>query len=434
MSRGVSHFLRRPLVVNALSLYAVQGLNYLVPLLLVPYLLRVLGPQTYGTIVLAQAVMGYAVTATDYGFNLTAARDISVVRDDDVAVARIYWTTMAAKAVLLLAAFAVIAALVGLTPKLRQFWAVIACCGVLALGNVAFPQWYLQGLERLRETAAIQALARVVTAVAVVTLVHSPADLLLAAVILSAHQLAGVGAALCLGQSIAPAHFFKPTAAEIRRALISGWHMFIGSASVTLYGYTNIFVLGILCGESAVAIYNVAFKIVYALQSLVSPVIQAVYPRASKLFSSSADQGWTLVIGVARLLMPAIAVASVILAVWAPSVVTLVGGRAYLEAVPVLRILCAIPVCLTASSLLAQCVMVNLGLTRPLVRIYVGVGLLNIAILPGLAWYYAARGAALSLVLAELLGPLLMMRTLDIERGYQQRKLRARPGARGTLP
>jgi PST family polysaccharide transporter len=423
MSRGVAQFLRRPLVGNALSLYAVQGLNYLVPLLLVPYLLRTLGPQSYGTIILAQAVMGYAVTATDYGFTLTAARDISVVRDDAVMVAKIYWTTMAAKAVLLLASFVVIAVVVALTPRLRDFWAVIACCGVLALGNIAFPQWYFQGLERLRETALIQALAKIVSAVAVITLIHSPADLLLAAFILSAHQLAGVGAALCLGQNIAPKRFYMPTAAEIRRALVSGWHMFIGSASVTLYGYTNVFVLGIFCGESAVAIYNVAFKIVYALQSLVSPVIQAVYPRASKLFSLSADQGWPLVVRVARLLMPAIAVASVVLAVWAPTVVAVVGGRAYLEAVPVLRILCALPICLTASSLLAQCVMVNQGLTRPLVRIYIGVGLLNLAILPGLVWYYAARGAALSLVLAELLGPLLMMRSLDIGR-HQLRKQR----------
>jgi O-antigen/teichoic acid export membrane protein len=412
MNLLLAQFWRRPLVGNALSLYAVQGLNYLVPLLLVPYLLRALGPQSYGAIVFAQAVMGYVVVVTDYGFNLTAARDISVVREDAAAVARIYWSTMAAKLVLFLASLVVIAVIIAATPGLRQAWAVTACCAVLPLGGIAFPQWYFQGLERLRETAVIQALAKIVTALAIIALVHSPADLLWAAFILSAPQLAGVAAAKCLGRPIAPSLFVRPTASDIRGALSSGWHMFIVGASGALYVNTNTFVLGLLCGERAVAIYNVGFKLVYALQSLVFPVVQAVYPRASMLFDKNPAQAWALITRVARLLMPAIVAASILLAILAPPIVDLVGGRAYAEAVPVTRILCIMPACVTAALLLAECVMVNNGLTRPLARIYLGVGLFNLVVLPGLVWKFSANGAALALALAELLLPVLMIRSV----------------------
>jgi len=51
----------RGIVGDALSLYAVQGLNYLVPLLLLPYLLRVLSPEGYGSIAFAQSLVGYAI-------------------------------------------------------------------------------------------------------------------------------------------------------------------------------------------------------------------------------------------------------------------------------------------------------------------------------------------------------------------------------------
>jgi O-antigen/teichoic acid export membrane protein len=416
-------FWRRPLVSNALSLYAVQGLNYLVPLLLVPYLLRALGPHSYGAIAFAQALMGYAAVVTDYGFNLTAARDISIVRDDPVAVARIYWTTLATKLLLCLTSLSAIALIVWLTPALRQSWTVTACSSVLVLGEIIFPQWYFQGLERLRETAMIQALAKVVTAVAVIALVHSSADTLMAAFILSAHQLAGVIAAWCLGKSTAPSLFIKPTAADIRAALASGWHMFIGGASVTLYGHTNTFVLGLICGDAAVAVYNVGYKLITALQGLVSPVIQAVYPRTSMLFSRDPTQAWALITRVARLLLPAVAAASVLLAGLAPHIVDIVGGRAYAEAVPVLRILCMMPVCVTAAMLLAQCVMINNGLSKPLVRIYLLVGLINLAVLPGLVWQFAANGAALSLVLAELLGPIFMIRSIARNRGAAKQEV-----------
>lgn len=397
---------------NALYLYTVQGLNYLVPLIQIPYLLRTLGPHNYGAVILAQALMGYAVVTTDYGFNLTAARDISIARDDAVAVAKIYWTTMAAKVLLLLFSLLVTALVVWLTPTLRQSWSVIAGTSVMVFGSVAFPQWYFQGLERLRETAAIQGLAKVVTSIAVFTLVRSPADLSTAAFITSSSQLAGVIAACCLGRSVAPPIFYQPTASDIRKSLAAGWHMFVSGASVTLYGHTNTFVLGLICGESAVALYNVGYKLIFTLQSLFSPVIQAVYPRASLLFNEDPEHGWLLIKRVAQLLMPAVTVASLLLAIFAPYVVDLIGGGAYAGATSVTRLLCLVPICVVAAMLLAQCVMVNTGLTKSLSRIYLVVGLINLAVLPELVWKLAADGAAISLVFAELLGPLLMMRTI----------------------
>ena len=401
---------RRPMVGNALSLYAVQGLNYLVPLLLVPYLLRTLGTNAYGSIVFSQALIGYVVVVTDYGFNLTAARDISVAREDPTAVARIYWTIMAAKLLLLLVSLAVVSIIALLTPALRHAWPVTACCAVTAIGSVALPQWYFQGTERLREMAVVQALSKAATAAGLIVWVHSPADVLGAALLLSAPQLAAAIAALLIGQRLTPGAFFRPKARDIGRALKSGWHLFVGGAAVALYGHTNTFVLGILCGDQAVAVFNVGYRLVTALQSLVNPVIQAVYPRASLLFDQDPRLGWELVRSVARLLLPGIAAASLLLALVAPSVVDLVGGHAFGQAAAVTRILCLTPPCVTAAMLLAQCVMVTNGLTQPLVRIYMAVGALNLLVLPLLVTCFAAQGAALSLVLAELLGPALMLR------------------------
>jgi PST family polysaccharide transporter len=110
--------------------------------------------------------------------------------------------------------------------------------------------------------------------------------------------------------------------------------------------------------------------------------------------------------------MPAVTVASLLLAIFAPYVVDLIGGGAYAGATSVTRLLCLVPICVVAAMLLAQCVMVNTGLTKSLSRIYLVVGLINLAVLPELVWKLAADGAAISLVFAELLGPLLMMRTI----------------------
>src|SRR5262249_27037692 len=146
MRRATSRVLRPGLVSNVLSLYAVQGLNYLIPLLMLPYLLRVLTPTSYGTIVLAQSLFGYGIILTEFGFNLTSARDISVARADLIKVAKIYWTTVAAKALLALFSLVAIGVVIVVTPSFRAHWPIFAASSLLLAGNLIFPQWYFQGM------------------------------------------------------------------------------------------------------------------------------------------------------------------------------------------------------------------------------------------------------------------------------------------------
>lgn len=408
----LSALLRRKLVSNALSLYAVQGLSYLVPLLVLPCVLRALGPEAFGSVVLAQSLIGYAAILTNFGFNFTASRDISVARRDPEQIAQVYWTTMAAKGLLLLLSFFVLFIIVLATPAFRSHWSVYLACSVLIIGEVAFPQWYFQGLERLKEVAIVQTLSRVATAAATVILVRSPGDAWLAALLSSAPQLFGVAVAVLLGKQIAPTSFYMPRAAEVRAALGHSWHMFASSVSTTLYLNTNAFVLGLMCSATAVAEYGLANRLVVVLQGISAPITQAVFPRASLLFAEQPAAAWVLMRRVAQVTLPLIACASLLLGVFAPQVVNLLGGPAYAGAVPAVRIMLLNPVLIAAAGIPAQMVMVNTGLTRQMFRIYLFVGLVNLLLLPILVAEFATNGAAVSLTIAETLACSLLAVTV----------------------
>jgi PST family polysaccharide transporter len=404
--------LRGQLVGNALSLYAVQGLNYLMPLLLLPFLLRALSPQGYGSIMFAQALIGYAAILTEFGFNFTAARDISIARDNPQEVARIYWTTMAAKLVLLTISLLIIAAVVALTPRFRHDWPIFVASTLILLGNVAFPQWYFQGLEKLKDVAIVQAIAKCVATAAAIFLVRTPSDIWLAAVILASPQLLAAVVTGLLGKQLMPTIMYWPRKQEVEAALRESWHLFTASVATTLYLHTNTIVLGLICGERAVALYSVASKIVSAIQGLVVPVTQSVFPRASLLFSENRERAWWLLRRVALIVLPVISILCLLIGVLASPVVHLLGGTEYADAARVLKIMVIVPVLVTIAVLLSQLVMVNIGLTRQLSRIYLLVGILNLGILWPLIHAYAEAGAALSLVIAETIGPILMMLTI----------------------
>ena len=71
-----------------LTLLQVAG--YVFPLITMPYLARVIGADGFGKIAFATAVVVWFQTVADWGFNLTATRDVAQNRYDKNVVSRIF--------------------------------------------------------------------------------------------------------------------------------------------------------------------------------------------------------------------------------------------------------------------------------------------------------------------------------------------------------
>jgi PST family polysaccharide transporter len=194
-------------------------------------------------------------------------------------------------------------------------------------------------------------------------------------------------------------------------------HMFASIVSTTLYLQTNVLALGLICGEREVALYSVGSRLVAAMQSFSIPITQAVFPRASLLFAERPEEAWALLRRVSFFVLPTLALAGLLLGILAPTVVHLIGGPTYAEAASVVRIMAVVPLLVALATGLSQTIMVNTGLTKPLFRIYVMVGCLNLALMPILVFRFASQGAAAALVVAEALGPILMVTTIWRRRG-----------------
>src|SRR6266704_1956721 len=94
-------FNRQGLRESIFWLSLLQVVNYLLPIATVPYLIRILGASNFGILALAAAVAQWLVVFTDYGFNLSATRQIAIEKDNPEKIDRLVSAVLLIKVVLL---------------------------------------------------------------------------------------------------------------------------------------------------------------------------------------------------------------------------------------------------------------------------------------------------------------------------------------------
>ena len=91
---------------NVISLSGLQVITYIFPIIILPYLFRVIGPEKFGLIAFAQAFVQYFMILTDYGFNVSATKEISLCIENKIKVCNVISAVMTIKTILAFLSFA----------------------------------------------------------------------------------------------------------------------------------------------------------------------------------------------------------------------------------------------------------------------------------------------------------------------------------------
>src|SRR5690625_1939106 len=151
----------RRLLGNITSLGLVRGLDYLVPVVTLPYLMRVIGLELYGLIDYAIALARYFSAVINYGFGVTAVRSIALERQDKDLVSKIYSETMTAIGLLIVLAGAVYVPIVVAIEAFRVHLALYLFAFAFVSLQALFPAWLFRGLERIAMGAKLTAASRI---------------------------------------------------------------------------------------------------------------------------------------------------------------------------------------------------------------------------------------------------------------------------------
>jgi polysaccharide transporter, PST family len=398
----------RRVVGNAASIMSVQVGSYILPLINVPYLLRVIGPEHYGLITFSQAVMTYFITLNDYGFNLSATRDLALCRENETLRSELYSTVMSIKAGLCLVSFAILSVLIHLVPRFHDNRTVFFASFGMVVGSMLFPQWFFQGIEKMYWISVANLSANLLFTIGIFVFVRKPSDFVIAAVVQAGGKLAAGIIGLSILFSTERVKLRVPRSKQVRDRIVDGWHLFISQAAVQLYTSSNAVVLGFVRGMTQVGYFSAAYKILAAGLGLVSPMCQAMYPHVCSLASRSRQ----LAIAYLRKAMIFIGgitlVGGVAVLVFAVPIVRIAMGPKYLAAAPVVQLMALIPFACAINNIYGTQAMLNFGMRTQFSQIIIASSFLNIIILFPLSYYFGACGAAACGLVTEVLVTILM--------------------------
>jgi polysaccharide transporter, PST family len=399
--KGVSHrLLKSKIAHNAASLYLVQACRKLLPLFTLPYLARVLGPSGWGDVAFTQSMGDFIAIFIEFGFLLSATRDIAQNKDSKVASARIAVGTFGAQAALATVAVLVVLAISREVPLLRLHPKLLSAGIIYGVALGMSPIWLFQGLERMALAASLEVSSKIAALAGIFLFVHSPSD---EWKVLAFQGLAPVVTVL-VGLWMAHRLFtlYLPRFGMIWQALRAGWPMFLLRSGAASYSTANVLILAIFAPASIVGYYASAEKIAKAITGLLLPIRDAFYPRLSHLATFSAAENQRLTRISAFIEIGCGLVLSVATFLSARLIVGIVFGKTFQAAVPMLQILALHPFITSLSDAIGFQSLLPAGKEALVTRAILAGGLVNLALAFILAPLFLGKGMAVSVIIAEL--------------------------------
>jgi PST family polysaccharide transporter len=396
--------MRHKLTGDLVALYSAHATRFLFPMITVPYLARVLGVSVWGAFAFIQAYGGFLAQLIEFGFGLSGTREVARQRESSDKLSSIISNVLGAQLLLAIVGMGITILIYRWIPLLFQnptaLWLGVAAALTQGFNLV----WYFRGLELMRLVATIGVLTRTIALVMIFTSVHNPNDIW--KVFLA--YLIGNTTSLAISIIIAcyRIRLCLPTVNGILKTLKDSWTLFLVRAGANVFNNGSIFIVGLFVSSTNVGYYSGALKIITALRGLLSPAVDAMYPK----FSYMAEHAPQKAIRQIRKVLVVMSGFGLVLTAFAffgaAPLVNFLLGAGFEPSIRVLQILSLIPFIAAINHTLGSQWMVPFGLDRQFATIAISAGvfsLISIATVVNMIPIAPHEGASYAVLFTQIL-------------------------------
>lgn len=319
------------LVNNTIMLYIMSVAKLIFPLLTLPYLTRVLSEEAYGFVSYVQSCMTYMQLIIDFGFILSAVKDVVNARGNGEKIGAITGTVFCAKLLLALVAGAALAVMCFAIPLLRVNVGFVALSFAAVALNVFLADFLFRGIEKMHFITVIYVVSKCVSTALTFLLVKNDDSLMLIPMLdIAANFIsAAISFAVIIKLKIRVRFSgFKACFAMIK----DSFTYFLSSVATTAFSALNTVLIGIYISDlTQVAYWSLCIRIISAIQGLYSPLCNSIYPHMIQ------KKDLKIIHRALAVFMPIVTAGCAFCFFFAKTALFIVGGEKYVAACSLFR-------------------------------------------------------------------------------------------------
>ena len=274
------------IIENFFSLSILQVAVYGFKFLTIPYITRVVGLEKFGLIAFAASLCNFFIIFVDYGFHLTAVKDLAKNNNDPNKVNIIFSKVFFSKLLLLFISALLFFSIIFTIPQLRTNYIIYLFSFFVVINNFIFPQWFFHGIEKMKFITLLNVFIQIIYIFSIFTFVKNQSDYIYVPMLLGLSTfIIGLISMYIIFKQY-KVRFVKVTIHDIVQTLNDGKYIFINQFFPYLYKNSAVIILGIFSPLVSVGLYSAAGRVVDVCTLSIKTLTKSFFPHLSHSYGS----------------------------------------------------------------------------------------------------------------------------------------------------
>lgn len=269
------------LVKNAFYNIIYQVFNVLMPVIIVPYISRILGKEGVGAYSYTNSYVQYFVTFGMLGISLYGSRQIARDKANKEKMSKDFWNIYALQLICTtISTLLYIIIFIFINKNDKYLYLAQGLNLLVAIVDIS---WFFIGYEEMKKVILRNLIAKIVGVGLIFTLVKDSGDLILYTIILGGSMLIGqILMWISLKERI---DFIRPEIKEIKKHFKPATALFMTQLAAQIYVLLDKTMLGLITNEAQVGLYENSQKTIKIALTVATSIGVVMLPRMSNLYS-----------------------------------------------------------------------------------------------------------------------------------------------------
>ncbi|MGN0027654.1 MAG: oligosaccharide flippase family protein [Clostridium sp.] len=379
-------------------------LDILFPLLLSPYITRVLGAEKLGTINLANSISAWFVLIVAFGIPVYGIREVAKVKDDRRKLSLIFTELTIIRTILTIIGVIIFLALIASIGKMRNETNLYIAMVLNLLIYIFSVDWVFQGIEKYEYLTIRNLLFKTLMFFTTILLIKKSSQYVLYSYI----QVISLGIFNLVNFITAKRKIgFTFTNLKIKKHFKKLKVFFIAALVTSIYTIFDSIVVGFMLDEVSLAFYTKSRQVINIGLTLTLSLSTVLIPRASYLYKNDKDEfNNTVIKSIKYILMVSIPMA-VGIGILSKEIMFFFGGNEFLGGTRILFIMSFIIIFDPIYIWAINQVLIPTGNENKTLYVQIIMASINLTLNFILIYFIGVIGSAFSILITEIIGAII---------------------------